>query len=192
MTQFFSVLIVTFGLGYAYGQKVDTVKIYKNKTGVHYKTYLHHWFLGYGIRHSYSWNSKKVNKQDSLVIESSGARYFKVYDSKNRLVFEGLGGIIGTELEGDIKYYYKSGQLKRIEHWGYLQRKDTCNSSFRFNDAPGHDETWKYFRKDGTLKKKTEYIIIVYSCLTIDYGVIKRITKFRKGKIKSVKQRKYR
>ncbi len=186
-------LAVTVAHGQTALQTVDTVKIYKNKTGVRYQIYLRNWFFGYGIRHSYSWRPEKVNKQDSLVMEPHPQRYFKVYDSKNRLIFEGASGFSGTYLEGDIKYYHKSGHLKRIEQWGNNQGKDTCNTSFGFNDAPGHQGAWKYFRKNGTLKKRTEYIIIVTSCIAQDFSVIKQTTKFkRNGKIKSIKRNKYR
>ena len=177
--------------GQTTSHKVDTVNVYKNKTGVRYGIYLRNWFFDYGLRNSYSWNPGKLNKQDSLVIEPHPPRYFKVYNSKNRLLFEGQTGLSGTGFEGDVKYYYKTGELKRIEHWGYKQHNDSCkNISIGFNDGPGREGTWKYFRKDGTLKKQYDYIIKIYSCEPLNYAIIRQITKFKKnGKIKSIKQK---
>ena len=98
----------------------------------------------------------KINKQDSLVfgdldlIKQETVRYFKIYNSKNRLIFEGKTE--NTRMIGDIKYYYKSGQLKRIEHLGKLDSFDGINKT----------GVWKYYRKDGTLKKEKNYIDYEY------------------------------
>lgn len=147
-------LIVLHANGQNDIDKVDTVSVYKNKTGIGFKNYIRIWFQGYGIRNSYSITLNKMNKQDSLVDQCIDARctpvprYFKVYDRKNRLLFE--GATKDSEMIGCIQYYYKSGQLKRIEQWGtsYYDGFDGINES----------GTWNYYRKDGSLKKQKEYI----------------------------------
>ena len=136
-------------------QKIDTTNIYTNKTKG-FKVYKREWFFKAG---TYSGLSK-MNKQDSLVLIDHSPRYFKIYDSKKRLLFEGLRKQ-EEEMEGDIKFYYKNGKLKRIEHWDSKDYKNSCDSNnwVRINDAPGPEETWQYFRKNGTLKKQYDYIV---------------------------------
>src|ERR1051326_1206032 len=95
-------------IGHFAGAQVDTFNIYKNKCGVRYRIYLHEWFLGFGIKHSYSWSNAKMNKQDSLVMEHNHPCYFKVLDKKGRLEFEGGRGS-GSELQGELRYYYRTG-----------------------------------------------------------------------------------
>jgi hypothetical protein len=107
-----------------------------------------------------------MNKQDSLVIGYYHPCYFKVFDKKARLEFEGPRGN-GTELEGELKYFYRTGQLKRIEFWGGLT-KDTLGSIFRIYDAPGHEGTWKYYRKNGTLKKEIVHFVKLQPCESRD------------------------
>lgn len=179
--------------GQAEKETLDTIEIYKNKTGVGYKTYRRHWFPSSG---TFSYTADRINKQDSIVIEDTTAHYFKVYDKRGRLLFEGerkkqTEGDGNSFLRGDIKYYYKSGQLKRIEHWDSEYHRDTCNTSLRIsNGFPDPEGSWKYFRKDGTLKKQWDYFIKVYSCEPLHYCVSKQITRFRKnGRQKSVGQK---
>ena len=163
---------------------VDTVKIYKNKTGIRYNKYFHFWFF---INNSEcSWNPKRVNKQDSLVIEEHPPRYFKVYNFNEKLLLEGQT-IGGTEFQGDVKFYYKKGCLKRIEHWDNAEYKDSCGSAI-FHDAPGQEGTWKFFRRNGTLKKTYEYKMKIFSCQPAKFGLVRQTTKYRRnGKIKQIR-----
>lgn len=171
--------------------KVDTVDIYKNKNGVSFRNYMHTWFWGFGIRNTWGWDPSKSNRQDSLVLIDHPPRYFKVYDKRHRLMFEGLSGVSSGEMEGDIKYYYKHGQLKRIEHWAQPGPDTICaNAIIALSDGINPEGTWKYFRKDGTLKKQVNYIIKVKYCEPLSYRIIRQTSKFKKNrKIKSIRQK---
>ena len=172
---------------------IDTVKIYKNKTGVGFNIYLNSWYFNYGMWSSFSWNPKSINKQDSLVIIDHQPRFFKVYNSKNRLLFEGKTSE-GKELQGEIMFYYKTGKIKRIEYWDNKLRNDSCGfNGIQINDAPGREGTWKFYYRNGKLKKEYKYIIKIYSCQPFEYRFLKQITTFKKnGKVKSVRQKKIR
>ncbi len=163
---------------------IDTVKIYKNKTGIRYKNYIHHWF--FISNHEVGWNPKRENKQDSLVIYDHPPRYFKVYNFNNKLILEGQ--TVGwLELQGEIKFYYKSGRIKRIEYWSNELHNDSCISAV-FHDAPGPERTWKFFRRDGTIKKIYEHKIKIYSCVPEKFELVRLTTRIkRNGKTKSIR-----
>lgn len=167
--------------GQTFISPVDTVNIFKDKAGVSFKIYMSTWFFGYGFRHSWSWMPSRENHQDSLVIENGPPHYFKVYNRRHQLLFEGGSKTPAGELEGDVICYYKSGIKKRIEHWDHQYTKDTCNESILFNEAPGPEGTWLYFRPDGSLKKKAVYSIKVTSCEPLRYHAVKTIIGYQRN-----------
>lgn len=189
------VCFFVFNLLPVYGQTslavTDTFNIYKNKAGIRFSKYLRQWFSDYGIGNEYSWDPSRMNMQDSLVMNDHTPCYFKVYDAKGRLLFEGLSGI-WTFMQGDIRFYYRSGQLKRIEHWDNQGYHDSCMGEVKasFHDAPGREGCWKYYRKKGSLYKQRDYLFKVYSCQPLNYGFVRQTTRYRKGKIKSVREKK--
>jgi hypothetical protein len=184
---FLALLFYVSTLTFGQIQKIDTTNIYKNKTKG-FKVYKREWFTPKAGTYN---GLSKINKQDSLVLEDESPRYFKIYDAKKRLLFEGSRKK-GSEMEGDIKFYYKNGKLKRIEHWDNKDYMDSCGNGIRINDAPGPEGTWQFFRKNGSIKKQYDYIVKIYSFPSFDYNVIKQITKFRRNGIKkSVKQKPY-
>lgn len=163
---------------------VDTFDIYKNKCGVDFNIYMHTWFFGYGLRNSYSYNPNKLNAQDSLVIESDKAAYFRVYDSSNMLVMEGETESSGL-MVGDIKFYYKDGDLRRIEHWDRLSN-DSSSTSISLHEAPGRCGNWRFYRKSGILKKQYTYRLRIISCEPMKYEFEKETLRYNlKGHIKS-------
>jgi len=182
-----------FGLSYSLtgmGQAVDTVNIYKAKCGVPYDIYTDTWFFkptsfSKASTFEFSWNPKRENKQDSIVLEYGKYRkpyYYRVYNKKNRLLME--GGTDGPEAEllGDIKFYYSNGKLARIEHWDSAPLKDTCGGGIGLNDAPGPEGVWKYFRKNGSVKLQIVYFL--KDCA--DTLVYKKTNCFkRNGEVKS-------
>lgn len=136
--------------------KIDTIDIYKNKTGVGFKHYMKTWFWSYGLLNKSSIRIDKMNNQDSSVLSAKTGntdfpKHFRIFDSKNRIIFEGTTAEDG-EMVGFIKYYYKSGQLKRVEQLGTIELFDGINE---IGD-------WKYYCKDGTLKKERKYITYKY------------------------------
>lgn len=189
------IILFFFQSSFVYCQetaKIDTVNIYKNKTGVRYKVYKHIWFPYSG---SYSWFPNKTNSQDSIVMiySSSNSYYFKVYNRKNKLCFEGRTNPAYRNLQGKIKYYYKSGELKKIEYReeSEIGIIDTINSCIDIGDEYSSPKIWKYYRKKGTLKKQIEFIFKVYSCSPVLFahsGI--KTTRFKfNEKVRSVKRR---
>jgi len=173
-------------------QPVDTVNIYKDKTGVPFRIYMRHWFFGYGLSNSYSWKTRDVNRQDSLVIEPHPPSYFKVYDKKDRLLLEGFSDDLGTEFTGDVKFFYKNGAPKNIEHWNNTFLDTTCsNIAISMNDAPGPEGTWTTFRKNGTTKKQQQYLVEVYQCKPLQYCEVKQVNRYkRSGQAKPMRVKK--
>lgn len=86
-------LFLTFSI---YGQtepfSPDTIKIYKNNASINFKYYRYYWFGFPKYSRNIIDHANKFNHQDSIVIIADTPKYFKVYDSKNRLMFEGLNG----------------------------------------------------------------------------------------------------
>ena len=198
----FSVIILFFAQTLqTYGQTltptVDTVNIYKSKTGVPFRAYEFEWCL-LNIT-TFSGSEEKMNKQDSLVINYEGRiypptpLYFKIYNKKNKLLFEGGRRITESDFDGamrgDIKYYYRSGQLKRIEHKDCEYYIDTCDKRIKIGHGiPKPEGTWKFFRRDGSIIKRFDYSIEVKSCIPLSYSIVRQTTKYKKdGTVKSVK-----
>ena len=151
------ILILNFSKSIAQNNlvKIDTINIFKNKTGVNFKHYMKAWFFDYGLLNRSSLVVDKMNSQDSSVLtgkrNTDFPKHFKIFDSRNRIIFVGTTDKDG-EMIGSIKYYYKTGQIKRIEKFGLLDSFDGIN-------AIGD---WKYYRKDGSLKKEKKYITYKY------------------------------
>ncbi len=178
-TLFISCLLFTISIhGQTNKNQIDTIEIYKNKSGVKFKVYMHTWFQNYGVSNSYSYNQVKLNHQDSLVIVNNDIHYFKIYNNKNRLIMIGQNSYV-PYLTGDIKIYNSNSKIKRIEHYDNTYSLDTCNSSIILNDAPGKEGKWYYFNNKGQLKKTVEYYIYCKSCVPLDYIYRKRIIKYK-------------
>lgn len=153
--------------------RIDTINIYKDKCGVDFDIYMHTWFYQYGIRSSFGYNPQKLTHQDSIVIVDTMPKYFRVYDSANRLVLQGQTENSGL-MVGDVIFYYHNGNVRRIEHWNRVS-SDSCSVSFSIHEAPGRAGTWKYFRKDGTIRKELVYKIIIKSCEPLKYRHVKSV-----------------
>ena len=192
MMCFSLVACYTCGLTQSVQSPVDTVSIFKEKSGISFRIYMHTWFFEYGIQNTYSYDYSKFNKQDSLAITSHPPRYFKVYDSRERLWFEGGTKEHDEYLTGDIQYYFKSGELKHIEHLDGVQVDCICSGPcYGWNDGQGPEGTWKYFRKDGTVKKQVEYTVQVKSCEQEKFRYARKISHFNKsGTLKHVRYKK--
>ena len=94
-------------------------------------------------------------------------------------MFEGLCGVKGTEFEGDVKFYYKTGELKKIEHWDNRYYDTTCTKlHIPLNESPGPEGTWNYYRKNQTLKKQVNYFVEVKNCNPLNYCKVRQIKKF--------------
>lgn len=168
----------------------DTIPIYMKKAGIPFRIYYREWFFRAG---SYGYNPYAMTHQDSVVMENRAALYFKVYDKKNRLLMCGGREQGMTELSGDIIFYYHNGNIKRIAHWDSETFEDSCGNQYLIHDAPGREGKWKYYRKDGSLKKEVERQIKFGSCKMFDYTLRQHIRKHRRnGKVYSDKLRKRR
>ena len=93
---------------------VDTVKIIEEYSNFGFGTYNKIWTssaVGYRLQ--------EASHQDSLILEfdSLSTYYYKVFDSKNRIMLEGLKIPIDNYLIKDVIHYRKSGELKKVEHW---------------------------------------------------------------------------
>lgn len=169
---------------------IDTFNIYKKETGIPFNIYMHKWFFGYG-RNSYGYNPKKVNTQDSIVLDESEQKCFKIYKSKDRLLFCGCSGKYGSELTGNLTYYYRNGNVKRIEHWNNSEMMvEPCKIIVQINEAPGPEGTWSYFRRNGSVKKEIKYKVEKVSCEPFTYTFSKeefRYSRDGKSKLKSRK-----
>ncbi len=93
----------------------DTVRIYKKQAGMPFRKYYQLWFESKYSRASFSYQLK--NHQDSLIVHDTAAKYYMVYDLNNRLIFEGRKETSGTSLTGKVRFYYPTGNIKRIEYW---------------------------------------------------------------------------
>lgn len=171
-----------------FSQTSDTVVIFKSECGVPYKIYTYHWF--HGRKSSYSYNPKKVNHQDSIVLYKGGY-YLKLYDKPNgRLILEGKDSGYGVYLIGDIKYYHKDGWLERIEHYNNKISKDTCGKTFSWTDAPTPEGKWIYFRSDGSTYKQLNHYIKVISCKDDHYAIMEQtVLMNKKGEIVTTSQK---
>lgn len=91
----------------------------------------------------------KSTNQDSLYYKCRKEgliKYVILFDDKNRKVLEGATG--GWLFRGEIKEYYRKGQLKQIRIYETLYKdgQSLC-------DGPCPVGVWKYYRKNGSLIK---------------------------------------
>lgn len=185
------IVVRLFASGQSKIVNVDTVNIYKSKAGIRFSIYKREWFPK---EKSYSYSPNKMTAQDSFVMSDSEiaqAFYYKVFKRKKRLLFEGLRPSYTNELRGDIRFYYASGKIKRIEHWDDKAfRVDSCMDSVGLDDDSQKEGIWKYYKRNGRLKKIVEYKITSTSCNPAT-GCKIAITKYynRKGNVKSTKQK---
>lgn len=152
---------------------IDTVNIYKSKAGVPFRFYMKHWFDDYGCGNTILARIKKLNKQDSIVVFDIVPYYFKVYNRNNRIIFSGQRGYDAL-LIGDIKYFYKSGHVKRIIHWksSGLGRDTLEEGAYMFDGPLITQKT--YYRRNTNLKKRIEYKIKTNSLIPFNYDYVKQ------------------
>jgi hypothetical protein len=166
----------------------DTINIYKSKAGINFRKYLKEWRFIKG--HSFSFFLSDMNKQDSIVMNSSMDKihYYKIHRKKDRIWFE---GIVEGELgfSGECKYYNRKEKVKKTEYWYDSFYKDTCtNQRLILSDAPTRGSI-QYFRMNGTIKKEIKKVINVSSCTPLKYSGSEIIKKFwRNGTLKSNKE----
>jgi hypothetical protein len=175
----------------SFAQKTDTVLIYKSKAGMPFRVYEMEWFLRTG---SYTIEPKKLSAQDTL-IRSRGTYdyYYKVYDKPGSAIeMEGKRCNGHTCLIGDLKYYYPNGKLRRIEIWHARTASVTgCDNPNHGIEALEREGTWRYYRKNGSLKKTIEFLAEDKNCTgQLDFYLM--VTQYKqngtKGKTKRRRQ----
>jgi len=165
--------------------KIDTFNVYENKCGIDFDVYQAHWFA-----QSHTFSLGQLNEQDSIVLRSPDPKYIRVYNYRNQLWFESATDRFGR-MSGDIIYYRKSGTIDRIEHRDTQIFIEGCpDSTFLYYESPMRIGTWKYYRKDGTLKKEEKYTNESDDCSwTHSDFFCKTMVYKRNGKIRNQRER---
>lgn len=154
--------------------QIDTISIYENKSGIKFKTYKKIWFPSSG---SYSFNQKKLNNQDSIIlyIDSAKKVYFKVYDKNNKLIIEGKKHQLYNHFCDEVIFYNKKGKIKRVENWKTNYHIDSLNNTYFLSDGP--IITNKKIYSKGKLKKEVSYKLVINTQNPEDFEFKKIITK---------------
>lgn len=99
-------------------------------------------------------------------------KYIILFDEKNRKILEGGNG--GWLFRGEIREYYINGQVKYISVFEdlYVDNVSIC-------DGPCPNGLWKYYRRNGTLRK-TENVDYLKQEVLTEYYDYKGIKKNRK------------
>jgi len=175
-----------------YGQifklPVDTVNIFKNKTGIPYRIYKRIWFPQTG---SFSYRLSKVNKQDSIVLYADSLKtyYFKVYNSCHKLILEGTQKHNYQEFSGVVIFYRRNGNLEKTEEWKSEYYKDTMNMRFEYGDGSKNVRS-TYFKRNGKVKKIVLFTIQLNSLEPLNITWIYATNYYSKnGRIKRTKQK---
>ena len=187
------ILIILFILtnGWIYGQiskkEVDTISIFKNKTGIRYKVYEKIWFPS---KRNFGYFSCRINDQDrnAIEVDTLKRKYYKVFNRKGRLLLEGLQAENESSLSGDVKYYRRNGRILRVDKWKTYHSIDTVNYSISIGDAPTKVASIEYDR-NGSLKKSVERIIKINSINPLSYCLIIKTTRYRNKSVKSIKKK---
>lgn len=162
-------------------QSLDTIKIHRPFLfGIHYHKCYKIWF---GTDNNFSYSV--ITKQDKILANDS-SYYFKVYGYSKKIILEGKK-FRGGELCGEIKFYYKNGQLKETRYYRDYIEGYTAKVSPIICDGGSPWGTWKYYNRKGRVRKT-----IVFSSEkdpTNKEIALKIISVFnRKGKIRSIKK----
>lgn len=139
-------------------QTVDTLIIIENKASIPIDTILTYLYTD---KYFSDRNFSIAQNGDLIPLFSSRNRtYLKFYDSKGKLILEGLKNE-HCDFEGHVKYYYKNGRVRRIEYWNdtlnYQVKDGLIYSGSSQSYKP--EGIWYYYSKDGALKSTTEYHI---------------------------------
>jgi hypothetical protein len=193
-------LLGVISSSYCKGQSIDTVKIYRNKSAIGYSGYWKEWFTPkrflYKTNFSYSYSlGSRFTHQDSIIMAPPHTMYYKVYDRLNLLMMEGETTGDGAELTGDIKYFYKSGKLKRLEKWGEGIMRDSCEHELiKMHDAPGPEGNWTYYRRNGSIYKTVTYLILPRQHINKQscYWVAQITSYSRKGRKRKITEKELR
>lgn len=153
--------------------------IFKNEAGFSFRIYKRLWFSS---TRGYSYWPNRMNHQDSLVIESKEQFYFKVYNAKNELMFEGLNDHLGRHFIGDVKFYARQGNLKRIEHWVSYFFQDSLGNYYVLSESEFAIRIVE-FRKDGSEKKSIHYELLPIKGLTDIFEFHKIIERHKRNGI---------
>ena len=172
----------------SFAQKTDTIQIFKSKAGIPFRIYETEWFLKTG---SYTIDPKQLTPQDTL-IRSRGNYdyYYKLYAKPGaHMIMEGKRCNGHTCLIGDLKYYYANGKLKRIEIWHARTSSVTgCDNPTHGIEALEREGTWRYYRKNGTLKQTIEFLAEDKDC-TGQLEFYLMVTKYKKNGLKGKTKR---
>jgi hypothetical protein len=185
------IILLLLTNGSIYGQiskkGVDTISIFKNKSGIRYKVYEEIWFPS---KREFGYFNYRINEQDRNVFEvdTLKRKYFKVFNSKGRLLLEGLQEENTTSLSGDVKYYRRNGGILRVDQWKTYHSIDTANYTISIGDGPIKVASMKY-NKNGSLKKSVERIIKINSINPLSYCLIIKTIKYRNKSVKSIKKK---
>lgn len=159
---------------------LDTVEIYKNKSSIGYKIYMCKWF-----GRSYSYTTDQLNQQDSIVLINDSSKYFKVHDECGKLWFEGATNSYGF-MVGDIKWFGDDGHLDRIVSYSQNAPYKCCSDSSCAMFETPQACRWKYYRKNGLLKKEKVSLVDGDDCYGPKLKCYRRITRYnKKGAIRS-------
>lgn len=165
--------------------KLDTLDTYRSKCGLSFRIYKKHWFGG-----SYSFVHEKLNHQDSMIFLRENHCYVRVYDTHNRLWFESATDNYGMVI-GDVIFYYPNGTVERVKHFDDEMLLDACPDSTRISfEEPEQYGVWKYYRRDGSLKKQEQFGLEAIDCDSIDYRFYRKRIKYdHHGNVRSERTR---
>jgi hypothetical protein len=168
-------------------QPVDTLNIYENKASLPIDTILTYLYTD----KSFSDRNFSIAQNGDLIplFSSRNRTYLKFYDTKGKLKLEGLKNE-HCDFEGQVKYYYKNGKVKRIEYWNDTLTYQVKDELIYFGSSQSFkpEGIWYYYSKDGALNSTIEYYIdkIPESQNVCYFYVIKQYAKNQT--IKSSKQ----
>lgn len=119
----------------------------------------------FGCNCSYNFSPDTNNKTDQVILgntKNNKVYYIFIYNKQSKLIAE-THRAYGNEILGKSKFY-KKGKLRRTENYEqYLYTDTITNKKFYRSDGYEKSGLWKYYRKNGLLKKTINYDIYKYS-----------------------------
>lgn len=156
-------------IGQVSTKPIDTLSIFKSKSGVGYRMYEHKWSLRAG---NWGYRPRKMNKQDSIVFIDSSAHYLKVFNQRNVLEMEGFKDESGS-FYGEVKFYNGCGSLFKIEQWDSGICIDTLGEIFCDDYGPIAIRK-TYYKSNRTIKKSIYYTIVITNRIPLEYKFSKQ------------------
>ena len=140
--------------------QLDTFNIYKDSSGVNFKNYFgEYMFAGWYCGD----DTLNLNHQDSIANGLGNfygiTYYLRIYNSKNKLVKEGIKGKNSSLLTGNIKYFFKNGNLKKTENYQITAQLLPDSTKYVLSDGYSPFNDFNYYRKSGKIKKTIKYYL---------------------------------